>query len=307
MNEIKNFETELLNINENIKEKYSYIFNMSKDEFHKNILEKTGNIIKLKKLSKDELKKSGVLLGIDGSTNRIGGAYPHYIDFFKALGKSTDGREEVLERIYSPVINDEDLSKEFLLSEIELDTAISSIDKIKPDIIMMDGGLIRYKINNAEKYKELKVLCEEKGVILFGVIKDIKTDIIARNFNFSSNTFDREILYGRFDIGEGLIIHNAINKKYNQADVVSAFMRTSNAASVIGIDILESQASELENISNLTYTLTPENSRGVPVWLDIVDKEVKITDNYIKTTLEEFLDRDIYERFFISERDRRTL
>ena len=49
------------------------------------------------------------------------------------------------------------------------------------------------------------------------------------------------------------------------------------------------------------------SSRGVPLWLDIVDKDVKITDEILTTLLEEYLDRDVYERFFISERDKRSL
>ena len=37
------------------------------------------------------------------------------------------------------------------------------------------------------------------------------------------------------------------------------------------------------------------------------DYTVKITDEILKMLLEEYLDRDVYERFFISERDKRTL
>jgi len=60
-------------------------------------------------------------------------------------------------------------------------------------------------------------------------------------------------------------------------------------------------------MAKLIVTLTPENSRGVPLFLDIVDKEVKITDDLIEALLERYLDRDIYERLFVSERDKRNL
>ena len=87
----------------------------------------------------------------------------------------------------------------------------------------------------------------------------------------------------------------------------SAFIRTSNFPGVVGIDILDVQENYLRFVSRLVYSLTPINSRGIPLWLDIVDKDVRITDELIKASLESYLDRDLYERFFVSERDKRTL
>ncbi len=59
-------------------------------------------------------------------------------------------------------------------------------------------------------------------------------------------------------------------------------------------------------MARLVFTLTPENSRGVPpLWLDIVDKEVKISDEIMRGLMERYMDRGIYERFFVSERDKR--
>ena len=84
-------------------------------------------------------------------------------------------------------------------------------------------------------------------------------------------------------------------------------MRSSQSPTVIGMDIIDSQKPYLEEMSRLIFTLTPENSRGVPLWLDLVDKEVQISDAIMKNLLERYLDRDIYERFFVSERARRTL
>ncbi len=75
---------------------------------------------------------------------------------------------------------------------------------------------------------------------------------------------------------------------------------------VIGIDIIESQSQKLEEMARLVLTLTPENSRGVPLWLDIVDKEVKISDDMMKALMERYLERGIYERYFVSERDKRS-
>lgn len=72
------------------------------------------------------------------------------------------------------------------------------------------------------------------------------------------------------------------------------------------MDILDTQREYLEEMARLVFTLTPENSRGVPLWLDIVDKEVKISDDILRALMELYMDRGIYERFFISERDKRN-
>jgi len=60
-------------------------------------------------------------------------------------------------------------------------------------------------------------------------------------------------------------------------------------------------------MARLVFTLTPQSSRGVPLWMDIIDSEVKIPDQMIKGFLESYLDRRIFEMLFISERDKRTM
>jgi hypothetical protein len=75
---------------------------------------------------------------------------------------------------------------------------------------------------------------------------------------------------------------------------------------VIGLDIIESQRDRLTEMARLVLTLTPQNSRGVPLLIDIVDKEVKISDQMMRGMLERYLDRGVYERFFVSERDKRN-
>lgn len=158
---------------------------------------------------------------------------------------------------------------------------------------------------------ELRNECEEKGIILLGVIKDIKTTIIGDKLGeiypeFKINAYDRELLFGILDYGEVIIIDDKVNSK-KESGYSSVFMRSSLSPAVIGMDIIDSQKPYLEEMSRLIFTLTPENSRGVPLWLDLVDKEVQISDAIMKNLLERYLDRDIYERFFISERARRTL
>lgn len=309
---LDNLKSQINEVNFDIKNKYNSVFTIDSNNFKNKLKSEIGELIKLKKIDNENIIRYNSLVGVDGSNNRSGGAFPHFIEIVQGLAKSTNCNEVFKSTVYTPAlsqtVDDGNLSQK-LLASIEIETALEYIDKYELKYLMMDGGFIRYKIHCLELFKKLRQLCEKKGIILFGVIKDIKTNLIASKLDLDKTIYDREILFNRLEIGEAILINNEINKKFleNGDGFSSAFMRTSNFPGAIGVDILDTQQTHLKEICNLIYTLTPINSRGVPLWLDIVDKDVKITDEIIETILEEFLDRDIYERFFISERDKRTL
>lgn len=311
---LQDLEGQLREVNKNLKDKYDFIFSLDNDTFRKELTENVGRLIEMEKFPKEKLSKYKRTVGVDGSNNRSGGAFPHFIEIFQGLAKSTDGNEVYKNKVYTPTLNDiyedKNLSQKYLAT-IEIETALEYIDKYDFDYLMMDGGFIRYKINCLDLFTELRETCEAKNIILFGVIKDLKTNVIARSLEIDESIYDREILFNRLKTGEAVLIRNEINKKFIKDGLgegfSSAFMRTSKFPGAVGLDILDTQEKYLEEISSLIYTLTPMSSRGVPLWLDIVDKDVKITDEILTTLLEEYLDRDVYERFFISERDKRTL
>lgn len=268
-------------------------------------------------------ESKGGIVGVDGSTNRMGGAYPHFVDVFQGLAKSTIIKNKPIFKgdIYSPLFSDmeKDILEEDkkaaadkrneMLASIEVEVALEAAKKIKPYAILMDGSLIRYNISSYELWMELREECEKNGIILVGVIKDIKTSIIGDKLGefdpkMKIDSYDRELLFGQLDYGEMIVINDEVNKK-NKEGYSSLFMRSSLAPTVIGMDIIDSQKDSLEEMGRLVFTLTPENSRGVPLWLDIVDKEVLISDAIMKGLMERYMDRDIYERFFISERAKR--
>lgn len=311
---LQDLEGQLKEVNTNLRDKYDFIFNLDQDAFRKELTNNVGRLIKMEKFPKEKLSKYKRTVGVDGSNNRSGGAFPHFIEIFQGLAKSTDGNEIYKNKVYTPTLNDiyddKNLSQKYLAT-IEIETALEYIDKYDFDYLMMDGGFIRYKINCLDLFSELREKCELKNIILFGVIKDLKTNVIARSLEIDESIYDREILFNRLMTGEALLIRNEINKKFIKDGLgegfSSAFMRTAKFPGAVGLDILDTQEKYLEEIASLVYTLTPMSSRGVPLWLDIVDKDVKITDEILTTLLEEYLDRDVYERFFISERDKRTL
>ena len=314
-------------INQILEEKCKDILWNNVQELRNFIKINIGEIVEMVKIGEQGLsviQKTGGIVGVDGSNNKMGGAYPHFVEIYQALAKSTCNKEASLFKtdIFTPLIpeHDEDPlesneraieeKRNIKLSTLEVEAALESIDRFKPYAILMDGGFIRYDIYASEKWIELKGRCEERGIILIGVIKDIKTSIIGNkimtlNPEIKECFYDREMLFGVLEYGEMIIIKDSANKK-QFGGYASVFLRSSLQPSVIGMDIIESQRDFIEEMANLVFTLTPENSRGVPLWLDIVDKEVKISDNMMKSLMERYMDRGIYERFFVSERDKRS-
>lgn len=322
--ELKDRITEL---SQQLENKYKDIFGEDKGELRKFISMNVGEIKQLENLqpiSLENLHKRGGIVGVDGSNNKVGGAYPHFVEVYQSLAKSTIRKHEPLFKsdIYSPLILEQDTNpleekqdmieekRNIKLATLEVEAALESIGKFQPYVIMMDGGLIRYNIYANDKWMELRGICEEKGIILLGVIKDIKTKIIGDILSetepsLKGDFYDRELLFGVLNYGEIILIKDTANRKEPEG-YASAFIRSSMQPSVIGMDIIDSQREHMEEMARLIFTLTPENSRGVPLWLDIVDKEVKISDAMMKGLLERYMDKGIYDRFFVSEREKRT-
>lgn len=312
-----------------LEEKYKGVLDLDKKSLREFIDDEIGKIKKIEKLSGAHLEsfqKKGGIVGVDGSSNRIGGLYPHFIEAYQALAKSTIYKEDplFLADIYTPLgekkienslleeseEEDREDKKNIKLSTIEVQAAIEAIEKFKPYAILMDGGLIRYNIYAKDKWEELREICEDRGIILVGVIEDIKTSIVGDGLRgkyeeVNASFYDRELLFGKLNYGEMVIINERVNKKGREG-YSSAFIRSSLAPSVIGMDILDSQKKSIEEMGSLILTLTPQTSRGIPLWLDIVDEEVKISDAIMKALMERYMDRGLYERFFIAKRDKRN-
>lgn len=317
----------IFGLNNVLSNKYEAILSLDRKTMRNFIKDYIGDIIQMKKLSNKHLaiyETKGGIVGVDGSTNKMGGAYPHFIEFFQGLAKSTLHKNEPIFKaeINTPLSSsnrkknilekDEkiiDEKRNIMLATIEVEVALESIEKFKPYAILMDGSLIRYSIYCNSLWMQLREECEKQGILLVGVIEDIKTSVIGDKLgkidpSMDIESYDRELLFGQLDYGEMIVIKDRVNKKKEEG-YSSIFMRTSLAPTVIGVDIIDSQSEYLEEMGRLVFTLTPENSRGIPLWLDLVDQEVKISDAIMKGLMEEYLDRDIYERFFIAERSKR--
>lgn len=316
-------------VNKVLLNKYEEVLSIDREYLRGYINSRIGPILKIDKFTEKELKKYtelGGILGVDGSKNRMGGAHPHFLEVYQGLAKSTLYKDKPIYKVdfYTPlyteeeeanwleedVVRDEKISNK-KLAAIEVEAALEGVQELNPYAVMMDGSLIRYKIVCSEKWERLKEECEKRNILLVGVIKDIKTSIIKEsikedNFLPIKECFhDKELLYGLLDYGE--VILTNINTKKEMRGFASLFMRSSQAPTVIGMDILKSQQSHILEMARLVFTLTPKYSRGVPLWLDIIDNEVKIPDQMIRGILESYLDRRIFEMLFVSERDKRTM
>ncbi|HSH36945.1 DNA double-strand break repair nuclease NurA [Schnuerera sp.] len=325
--ELKN---KIVSLNKILLDKYKDLLSLDKKFIRHFIEENVGPIKRLEKLTEEELtcySEKGGILGVDGSSNRMGGAYPHFVEIYQGLAKSTIHGDKPIYKtdFYTPLTYEEEETnllenteqkdqsiRSKKLSTIEVEVALEGVHKLNPYAVLMDGSLIRYYIESFEKWMELRNECEEKGIILIGVIKDIKTSIIGdllvkdKSLSIKESFHDRELLYGLLEYGEMVPIQSKVSKK-TQEGFSSLFMRGSQAPNIIGMDILDSQRNYLEEMAKLVFTLTPKDGRGVPLWIDIVDREVRIPDKMIRGLLESNLDREILEKFFISERDKRTL
>ena len=309
------FQNQMRALNRALKEKYDPLFSMSKKDFKGSLTEEIGTLFHLDPLNEEELKNMGTVAGVDGSVVRSGGAHPHYIELFQGLALSLKGEKRV-RRVYTPVLTEDDaMSAEKIhdryLAEVELEAAIAIIDEGDVNIIMMDGGLLRYKINSREKWEELRSRCISENILLVGAIKDIKTRDIAERMGKARAFYDREILAGKLDRGELLLLSERAKEEAGEmskeaAGLTSGFYRPTDHWEVVGLDVLEEQKDQLMTLARLLYTLTPKKGRGVPFWIDVVDKRVKVSPTDLQLLMEESMDRDMMERFFVSERDRRV-
>lgn len=215
------------------------------------------------------------------------------------------GFEHRKSTIYSPMqgqVQDEDefsfesemyVKKE--MARLEVRVTIEALEKETPKMIFMDGGFIRYIISCKEDFEELKKICIERGIILAGVIEEIKTSILGKELDLKA--YDREILFSLLDYKEAMLIKDEINNKAEEG-ITSAFVRTSMKPYAIGVDISTEQKDAMKDVLKTMIMLTPKDSRGIPIILDIVDKKVKITDELKQRVLVKELDKDVYDRYF---------
>lgn len=298
----------LRELNKNIKDRSKDIDELGRDKLKAMIYDKIATKYTIGDSAKlSEIRDAGGLWAVDGSLNRIGALYPHYISVIDALVISTkDGYEKRLSSVYSPMLTvkddmlgeaafESDIYVKKEMARLEVKVCIEALKEKTPRMIFMDGGFIRYIISCKDEFDKLKAICLEKDVILVGVIEEIKTSIIAQNLEL--NHYDREVLFSLLDYKEAMLIKDEFNNK-SEEGITSAFARTSIKPYAIGVDMCTEQKEHMKDVLDSILSLTPKDSRGIPIILDIVDKKVKISDAIKEEVLIKELDKDVYDRYF---------
>ncbi|HHY20347.1 MAG TPA: DNA double-strand break repair nuclease NurA [Bacilli bacterium] len=303
----------IIAVDKQLKGKYSnYSFSKRK---MRDLLEKSfAKFRQMKKLNRQTLANflSGKEIGaVDGSVNQTKGEPPFVLYFFQALAK-TAGQVECWEHdIFSPLLKDELESdepqlavKKKIQSELELIVAKRLIETANVKLLLMDGSLTHFEIDAQQEWNDLKRLALEKEVLLVGVTEEVGTKNLCKlsAFNeYGEELYDRDLLYGILEEGEMLYVEDAQLKK----NVQTAWLRSSTSPAIIGIDVLNEQKQSMEEIADVVFTLTPKEGRGIPIILDMIDSEVRVTDKLVEALVEEYIDPALKRRLFTPKRTER--
>lgn len=254
------------------------------------------------------------LVGVDGSVNSTPGSHPRTLSVFQALAKGTKGEEYWTGDVYTPLLSnggdEADAAREArhrgaLLSRLEMQAAKYAVENWRPRVVMMDGSLLHFLIDDAEEWDRLAKAAEAADVWLVGVSEEIGTKSLAREvFPDYPAWTDREVLYGTLKPGEAFEWEDWSPPGSGLWKVV---LRSSRSPQPIGIDGLVSQAAHKWDLVRMVRTLTPEQGRGIPLWLDIVDAEVRVTDRLVQAMVEEYIDPELRYRLFLPKRSERVL
>lgn len=281
-------------------------------------LDGVGTFFSVDKWSEKELQSwlgEGLLIGVDGSVNSTSGAHPHTLSVFQALAKGTRGQEHWEAEVYTPLLEPEEETgggaarearrRGTILSGLELRAALEAVRRWSPRVVMMDGSLRHFMLDDARGWNALKAAAEQAGVLLVGVSEEIGTRGLVRELFPDRPTWsDRDILYGVLRPGEAYAWEG-----WNASDagLWKVVIRSSGSPQPVGIDGLLSQQEHRGDLIRLCRTLTPESGRGIPLWLDIVDAEVRVTDPLVEAMVEEYLDPDLLHRLLVPKRSERHL
>jgi hypothetical protein len=278
-----------------------------------------GSFNKCHKLSPQNLSdiaEKGGIIGVDGSTNSAGGPFPYMITLQQAMAKACDKSQNdiIMTDALSPLIMENPVSEEEYrklvkgnLAVLEVEVALEALEQSSPMVILLDGSLVRFKIEASSSWEKLKTMALDQSIILAGIVEGISTGIISdclKNLlpeKFSPAS-DWEVLFGLLEVGEILEVAPGLFKEGFR----TCFMRASVDPKPIGIDLLEEQQGYLKEVVDLVYTLTPSDGRGIPLWLDIIDENVRISDEVMKGLLNKYLGEE-YVEFLMPKREKRQI
>ncbi|MGI6113853.1 MAG: DNA double-strand break repair nuclease NurA [Mahellales bacterium] len=195
------------------------------------------------------------------------------------------------------------------MAQLEIEAATESLRTMDPFLIMLDGSLVQYRIKCRQAWEEFSTMALNRGVLVVGVIEEIKTDflypVIKHDIGWDTDIlYDRELLFGLLDVGEMLVVDEGVIQPSKEG-LATCFVRSSRDPHPIALDMLKEQEEYLYDTACLVYSLTPKDGRGIPLWLDIVDREVRITDRMMESLVDCYIDEDLRYRLLRPKRENR--
>jgi hypothetical protein len=200
---------------------------------------------------------------------------------------------------------------------LEVLAAVEAAKAFQPAVILMDGPLVRFDMRARESFRTLCDLVVKNKILLAGCIENIESRVISTLLADEApaawrGRYDADLLRDTLDPGEVLevafpvkgLVHRLAGDEADEATPMRTwFMRSSLAPGVVGLEMMEAQAESMGALADYLYTLTPPDGRGIPIWIDIVDREVRLTDVELEAYLQ-LLDPDL-KRVFASKREAR--
>jgi len=279
-----------------------------------------GMLVRLTKADGAEMRElfaGGPLAGVDGSVNLWGGPYPHYVGLLRAVARSTSGAPPVvLAEAHTPLHDssgperggaDADRrEREARLARLELRAAALAMGRYEPAVLLLDGPLVRFHIEAAAEFDELCACVEGGPTLVAGIIESVGTRLVAEALferlpGRVRGMYDRELLFGVLRPGEAVVVPEAVAKP----GLRTALARLSRDPAIIGVDVPRFQADRITELLRILFSLTPESGRGMPLWLDIVDREARITNRTVEVLVDACLDADVRQVLLSSKRAQR--
>lgn len=289
-----------------------------------------GAFIDLDDLSGPEIQsffQGRPLAGVDGSFVTYGASYPYVVVLFRALARTTapcGGNRIWRESIFSPLLPrfQEKLSERLeqrmtpeavlahlrweLLAELEAEVAEQALEDENPRLLLLDGGFARLEKHAPEIWERVRKVALNQDTVVLGVTEEIATCSLAQTLlgrrGFPGDLADREVLFGLLEPGE---VYQREGELFRGRGRV--YVRFARHPQVVAVDYLVEQQDELLKALNFLSTITPQHGRGFPLWLDVVDAEVRLTREQVEALLAAYLDPALTEVFLRPLRESREL
>jgi len=312
-------------LNEHLLATQAEALNVGREDLRDILREGIGPFRPTRTLTKEEVgrKFPGAILGVDGSNNGYGGSFPHEVAVLQAAAIMTTGETYLKADVVAPLLPEarervEEIARHDGLTheqamdrlvkmtgaELEIQVALSALEEQTPALVLLDGGLLRYR-TLAPSWGTLREKVLRRNIPIAGVIEEIGTREIARSVRLPGalgELYDRGVLYGLLEPGEALWPLPTLQWKQ---DIYTVFARLSHDPHPVGIDLLREQEARFQDIVQIIYTLTPSGGRGIPLWLDVVDERTRLSSAAVELIVETFIDPAVRQKLLIPKRDRR--